>query len=430
MCYHQVMPGRVLPIAALLFFLFFAASGHTAGYTAGWVVDAANGKPIPGAYVSGGGEMVLTDQKGAFLMTTQVTGLSVRAYGYLRAERSLPFGAPPTTIGLFPFTPKALYLTVYGIGSKVLRNAALKLIEETELNALVIDVKGDRGIIPYKSTIPLAAEIGAQKVITVRDLTGLVTSLKAKGIYAIARIVVFKDNPLAASKTALAIKTAGGAVWRDRENLAWVDPARAEAWDYNIAIAEEAARAGFDEIQFDYVRFPDARGLQFSVANTEENRTKAITGFLAEARRRLQRYNVFLAADVFGYVCWNLNDTLIGQKLEDLPPVLDYLCPMLYPSGFQYGIPGYRNPVAHPSEIISLSLRRAAERTRLQPVRFRPWLQAFRDYAFDRRHFTGAEIRSQIDAAERFGSDGWMLWNPHNVYSSDGLKPRKKEMQR
>ena len=155
--------------------------------------------------------------------------------------------------------------------------------------------------------------------------------------------------------------------------------------------------------------------------NTEENRVKAISGFLMEAKKRLKPYNVFLSADIFGYVCWNLNDTLIGQKLEELIVHLDYLSPMLYPSGFQYGIPGYRVPVANPYEIVYLSLKRAQERSHLSSVRFRPWLQAFRDYAFDRRFFNGIEIRSQIKAADQFGSHGWMLWNPCNVYSRYGL---------
>jgi hypothetical protein len=154
---------------------------------------------------------------------------------------------------------------------------------------------------------------------------------------------------------------------------------------------------------------------------TEENRVKAISGFLMEAKKRLKPYNVFLAADIFGYVCWNLNDTLIGQKLEELISHLDYLSPMLYPSGFQYGIPGYRIPVANPYEIVYLSLKRARERSNLSSVRFRPWLQAFRDYAFDKRIFNGTEIRSQINAAETFGSHGWMLWNPCNIYYRHGL---------
>jgi len=147
----------------------------------------------------------------------------------------------------------------------------------------------------------------------------------------------------------------------------------------------------------------------------------AIAGFLAEARKRLIPYNVFLAADIFGYICWNRDDTGIGQRLEELAPHVDYLSPMLYPSGFQFGIPGYRNPVAHVDKIVALSLHQAARRTGLPPVRFRPWLQAFKDYAFDRRHFTASEIRAQIEAAEHFGAGGWMLWNPRNVYSGEGL---------
>jgi hypothetical protein len=233
---------------------------------------------------------------------------------------------------------------------------------------------------------------------------------------------VFKDLPLALARPDLAVKTRAGAVWRDRENLAWTDPFRREVWEYDIDIAVEAARNGFDEIQFDYVRFPDAPDLVYSQPNTQQSRISAIGGFLAEARRRLGPYNVFLSADVFGYVCWNSNDTMIGQRLEDLVPLLDYVSPMLYPSSFQFGIPGYRFSVAYPYEIVSLSLERARQRTGLPPTRFRPWLQAFRDYAFDRRAFGGSEIRAQIAAAERFGSDGWMLWNPRNEYSGEGLE--------
>jgi hypothetical protein len=333
-----------------------------------------------------------------------------------------PLNSSPQEIKLGPFNPKALYLSFYGIGDRTLRGSALRLIEETELNALVIDVKGDRGMIPYKSSIPLASEVGAQKIITVRDMSGLMKSLKEKGIYTIARIVVFKDDPLASKMPDLAIRTQSGQAWHDRENLAWVDPFKKEVWDYNINIAIEAAQYGFDEVQFDYVRFPDASALQFSMPCTEENRVKAISGFLKEAKERLMPYNVFVSADIFGYVCWNLNDTEIGQRLEDLVSHVDYLCPMLYPSGFQYGIPGYRIPVAHPQEIVYLTLKRAQERTRLSSIRFRPWLQAFRDYAFDRRYFRGKEIQDQINAAKDFGSQGWMLWNPQNNYFEDGLK--------
>lgn len=141
-----------------------------------------------------------------------------------------------------------------------------------------------------------------------------------------------------------------------------------------------------------------------------------------EAKKKLIPYNVFLAADIFGYVGWNLNDTQIGQKFEALAPHLDYISPMLYPSGFQFGIPGCRNPVENPYGIVYRTLKRAQERTDFPPIRFRPWLQAFKDYAFDRRNFAGKEIKVQINAAEEFGSNGWMLWNPRNSYDGDGLR--------
>jgi hypothetical protein len=256
-------------------------------------------------------------------------------------------------------------------------------------------------------------------------MPGLIKSLKERGIYTIARIVVFKDHPLATSRPEWAVKTEGGEIWKDRENLAWVDPFRKEVWEYNIQVAVEAAQQGFDEIQFDYVRFPDSSSPRFSRPSTEESRVKAVSGFLQEAYNSLLPYNVFVAADIFGYVCWNYNDTNIGQKLEALVPSVDYLSPMLYPSGYQFGIPGYRNPVANPHEIVYLSLKKAQERTNIPSIRFRPWLQSFRDYAFDRRFFNGKEIREQISAADKFGSQGWMLWNPGNVYSSEALKIEK-----
>ncbi len=391
----------------------------------GRVTDAQNGRGIPDALVTAGQNVVRTDARGEFRIDAAGPILAARAPGYRRSEQAVtPELSGPLEIRLAPFRPKALYLSFYGIGDRALRQAAFDLLERTELNALVIDVKGDSGMIPYKSAVALAGDVGAQRLTTVRDIRALVESLRRKGIYLIARIVVFKDDPLAVARPELAVKIAGGTIWRDRERLAWVDPFRQEVWNYNLDIASEAAAIGFDEIQFDYLRFPDADGVIYSQASTEPNRVGAISGFLSAARKRLAPYNVFVAADIFGYVCWNLNDTYIGQRLDALAPHLDYLSPMLYPSGFQYGIPGFRDPVAHVQEIVALSLKRAAERSGLQPLRFRPWLQAFRDYAFDRRQFAQTEIRQQILAAEAFGSDGWMLWNPHNNYSSAGLLDR------
>jgi hypothetical protein len=400
--------------------LIFPAAGWTEGLSGVKVVDQNTGQTVEGATVVLDGKVLAADDQGLFPISKGGGKLGVKAPGYNRVEQALadPLPEGPIEVQLAPLTPKALYLSFYGVGSKVLRGPALKLIEDTELNALVIDVKGDRGMIPYRSSVALAAEVGGQRIITVRDADGLFKSFKEKGIYMIARIVVFKDDLLAAARPDLAVKTPAGEVWRDREHLAWVDPFRKEVWDYNIQIAEEAAKLGFDEIQFDYVRFPDSHSPRFSQPSTEEGRVKAIAGFLQEAKTRLTPYNVFLSADIFGYVCWNLNDTDIGQKLEPIAAAVDYLSPMLYPSGFQFGIPGFRNPVQNPYEIVYLTLKKAQERTKISPLRFRPWLQAFKDYAFDRRQFNGKGLRDQISACEKFGSQGWMLWNPVNQYTA------------
>lgn len=422
------MGKRGRKVLLLVFALcFLPAAGLAADYPGLKIVDYQTGQPVLGAKVTLNHEVLLSDSQNLFPLAKTGGKVRVRAHGYQRIEQALPDSFPPgpQTIRLMSLNPKALYLSFYGVGEKALREPALKLIDETELNSLVIDVKGDRGWIPYKSAIPLAAEVGATRITTVRDMPGLIKSFKERGIYTIARIVVFKDHPLATARPDWAVKGPGGEVWKDRENLAWVDPFRKEVWEYNVQIAVEAAQQGFDEIQFDYLRFPDSSSPRFSQASTEESRVKAVSGFLQQAYQRLLPYNVFVAADIFGYVCWNLNDTNIGQKLESLVTPVDYLCPMLYPSGYQFGIPGYRNPVANPHEIVYQSLKKAQERTSHPSIRFRPWLQAFRDYAFDRRAFNGREIRTQIDAAEKFGSQGWMLWNPGNVYSAEALKKEK-----
>lgn len=413
---------RFISVLLILWAALIPVSADATTY-GGTVIDAATRKPIEGAFVTFGNTVVRTDQNGKFQIDGSSDTLGIRAYGHSRREVVASTLTNEVPILLDTFIPKALYLSFYGIGDKQLRESALNLIKNTELNALVIDIKGDRGNVSFKSSTPLAAEVGAQKIITIKDINSLVSDLHAKGIYAIARIVVFKDDPLASAKPDLAVKTAGGAIWKDSEGLAWPNPFSKTVWDYNINLAVEAARAGFDEIQFDYVRFPDAPGLAYPMPNTEENRVGAISGFFAEARKRLIPYNVFLAADIFGYVPWNADDTHIGQKLENLTEVLDYISLMLYPSGFKFGIPGYVNPVQHPREIVYLSLEKAKKRTGLPAMRFRPWLQAFRDYAFDRRPFQDEQIRAQIDAADNFGSDGWMLWNPHNIYG-DGLRPK------
>lgn len=423
MTYRNVLRDSTLIVGLLITTL---VASPPAAAIAGVVIDESTLNPVPGAIVTSAAGVTRADEYGRFEVNQSVPTIAARAPGYLRAQSGVAAGQL-ITMALTPFRPKAVYLSVFGITSTTLRDEATGLTQTTAINALVIDVKGDRGLTPYASTARDAIGATAQlkeHAPLMQDFPALLAELHRQRLYLIARIVVFKDDPLADAHPDWSVHDASGKPWRDRENLQWMDPFSHEVWQHNLAVAEEAARMGFDEIQFDYVRFPDADGLRFALPNTRGNRTAAIVGFLQAARTRLAPYNVFVAADIFGYVCWNLDDTAIGQQIDMLGAPLDYISPMLYPSGFTWGLPGCANPVADPGEIVRRSLAEAVQRTKLPSVRFRPWLQAFRDYAFDHRPFDAAAIRAQVDAADAAGTDGWMLWNPRNHYEPGDLPHR------
>jgi len=397
----------------------------------GQVLDADTGLPIRGTSIWSGTTEVVTDADGRFALepkADQPATAIVKTPGYER--RRVLLETPDVTIKLKPHAVRAAYLTYYGVGERSIRDRVLQMVGRTELNAVVIDVKGDRGLIPYRTEVQAAIDAGAQGPVIIKDFDGLMAGLRAQGIYTIARIVVFKDTVLANHRRDLAIiDTRTGRPWMDNEKLAWVDPFREDVWDYVIAIAKEAARKGFDEIQFDYVRFPTDGKLgaaRYSKPNNATTRLPTIAAFLAKARRELGPTGVFVAADLFGYTAFNPNDTDIGQRIEELAPSLDYICPMVYPSGYHLGIPGYRNPVMHPYEIVKESVRLIRQRSQHARVEVRPWLQDFRDYAFDRRIFGVKEIRAQIKGAADAGASGWMLWNPKNDYTGDALRPKTK----
>ncbi|MBI4636779.1 MAG: carboxypeptidase regulatory-like domain-containing protein [Candidatus Rokubacteria bacterium] len=404
-----------------------AGSGETwPADVRGRVVDADR-KPLAGASVVANGAEVTTSEDGTFVLDEvgPRMPLLVKMPGYAKVTVEPTRG--DLEVILSPHVVKAAYLTYYGVTDRAIRGRVLDAVDRTELNAVVIDVKGDRGWILYRTEVPLAVEAGAQGPAVLRDVEGLLAGLKARGIYTIARIVVFKDNVLASHRPDWAVRDARtGQPWIDNERLAWVDPFREEVWDYNIGLAREAVRKGFDEVQFDYVRFPtDGRlgAAQYAKPNNRETRLPAIAGFLARARRELGPMGAFVAADVFGYTAFNENDTDIGQRIEQLVPHLDYICPMVYPSGYHRGIPGYRNPVEHPYQVVRESVRLIRKRSGAAQVRVRPWIQDFRDYAFDRRVFAEAEIRAQIRGADDAGGAGWMLWNPRNEYTVTALRP-------
>jgi hypothetical protein len=289
----------------------------------------------------------------------------------------------------------------------------MSLMKNTELNAMVIDVKDDDGRVSS-------------------GLKPYIDEMHAKGLYMIARIVTFKDNiaPRKYPELAIIDKTTGKP-WQDHKNITYLDPYNEKAHQYVLNIAKQAVEYGFDEIEFDYVRFPtdgNRNNAKWPTEFTPDSRTKAISGFLKEARKTLGAMGAFVAADVFGDTAYVKTDSGIGQRIEDITPYLDYVCPMVYPSGFGKGTAGVGIPVDHPKEIIEDSVRRYRLRADQDTV-IRPWLQSFRDYAYNHREYGAAEIRAQIDGSDNKGGVGYLLWNAANRYSDAGLKKKSQRNQ-
>jgi nucleoid-associated protein YgaU/peptidoglycan/xylan/chitin deacetylase (PgdA/CDA1 family) len=353
---------------------------------------------------------------------------------------------------------KAVYVTYWAARHAGLRSHAFQLLEETELNAVVIDIKGEDGLLYNTFTRPTITDAETAEVLAtaesadhesvdlswgesvtvpsdyneIRDFETMMAWLRARGYYIIARIVVFKDNRLVAERPDLAVKDGRtGQPWRDYNEIGWADPFLPEVWEYNAAIAAAAAQQGFNEIQYDYVRFPTdgpTEYAQYAQENTPENRQSALNELLILTRQKLRESSARLAVDFFGYTCWRNYDTGIGQVIESVAPHIDVLCPMLYPSTFGAGLPGfpqYRNAIAFPYEVVNLSTVRAVERLKkVNPEAVvRPWIQDFPDYRFDKRTYTPEEIQEEMRGAIEGGSEGWMLWDPRVKYTRDALGP-------
>lgn len=407
----------------------------------GRVLDAASRKPVPGASVTANGVTTTADGEGRFVLRDlpENVTLRARAPGYDPAKAEVA-GATSLDLTLQPFVVRAAYLTYYGVADAGLRTNVVRLIEQTELNAVVIDIKGDFGRLAYKSEVPLARAIGADREPTIGDVQALLRDLKARGIYTIARFVVFKDDVLgrngAKAGLDVAVRNAStGGPWIDGEDLVWVDPFRQEVWQYNVDLAVEAAKKGFDEIQFDYIRFPTdpspgstVNAAVFSKPSTEANRVAAIEGFLAKAREALQPFGTSISADVFGYTCWRDDDMGIGQKIEVVAKYVDFLAPMVYPSTYSDGLPmtpEFRDAPAYPYEIVYYSVKKAVGRLRGMAVKVRPWLQYFDDYPWaSGRRYEAQQVEAQIRAGTDAGGLGYMLWDPTNRFARGGLAPQ------
>ncbi len=399
--------------------LLLAALIMSRGLFAQDSVDTATAPaPLP-ALPAGAAATASVDQVKVLLRPTEIR--------YVQQESVL---LPPTA------SIKALYVNAWAFGSQKLWQL-VRLADETEINAFVIDVKDDTGCLLYPSAVKTAEQIGANKCVRAKDAKARLDTLAAHGIYPIARIVVAKDPLLAERKAAWSVKdrTTGG-LWRDRINIAWVDAFNDSVWIYSAQLAQEAAQMGFQEVQFDYVRFPDEPRERMATAifpahRAGQTQRAAVREHVALLKDRLRPFGVPVTFDIFGLTASvTTGDLGIGQVWEDFVSVADVVLPMVYPSHYYRGAFGYAWPNGQPYHIVRSALMDALKRSEPLPgsAEIRPFLQAF---TLGRRlpRYTPFEIREQIRAVEDLGITSWVLWNPRSVYqrgslrSKDGVEP-------
>lgn len=373
---------------------------------------------------------------------------------------------------------KGIYVTGAMAGTSNMDNL-IDLVDRTELNTMVIDVKNDEGRVVYDMDSAFVREIGAVKEY-VSDMPGLIRKCKEHGIYLIARIVAFKDPFLAENRQDLALTDKNGNIFRDKSGLAWVNPYKREVWDYLLEIARQAASVGFDEIQFDYIRFSTDAGMSkvdFGEDALEQDKEDVITEFTIYAAQELHDMGVPLSADVYGVIIDSkLDASIVGQNYYEMAKHLDYISPMVYPSHYGPGNLGLAVPDAQPYETIFRSMKtsrkvlagmgREAEDMQVsgndvsgnsisgnsisensasgksmdaadpkelvpnQEIRadVRPWLQDFTaTWVKGHIRYGPEEIRAQIQAVYDAGYEEWILWNASNRYTEGGLLPEEMD---
>jgi hypothetical protein len=313
---------------------------------------------------------------------------------------------------------RALYVNRSNAQSAKRMKRLIEIADQTEINALVIDMKDEFGL-NYRPSNPSFAR-NAGNAGTVRNLPALLDTLRAHKILPIARLVVFKDSVTARVHPEWTIRKQDGSVWRDKKGLAWVNPYHHELWDYNIGVAEELAKMGFGEIQFDYIRFPEPyKSLppQVFPDNKGVPKPDVLAAYLKEANARLDKLGARTTADIFGLVTTVGGPLEIGQWWEKISPNVDVVLPMVYPSHYPHGDLGLAIPNAEPYKVLKISLTSARKRdaklgiTKAEHVR--PWLQAF---TLGKPRYGPAEIEAQKQGAYDAGYDGWVLWSPGSKY--------------
>ena len=348
-----------------------------------------------------------------------------------------------------PEKVRAVYITSWVAGTPSMREPIIELVNETELNSVVIDIKDDTGRVSFATDDPTITEVGSVDN-RIKDLRAWLKELHTQDIYVIGRIASFQDPYITGVWKDHAVKTKqNGPIWKNRKGTTWIDPGSKKAWEYLAAIGKASYDAGFDEIQYDYIRFPsdgDTRNTYYPVSN---GRTKqvVIEEFFRFIHDEFADHPATLSADLFGMTTTNTDDLQIGQVLERALPYFDYISPMVYPSHYPPGFHGMSKPAEHPYRVIKYAMDRAVARTvatstpvqhisgeRLNPAatstppiyskevydkdKIRPWLQ---DFSLQ-TEYDASMVRDQIRATYDAGLDSWMLWDARNTYTREALK--------
>lgn len=396
-------------------------------------VSDASGAPVAGVRVfvpDGDGPMAVTDARGAYRLpgVPDGTTLVFKMPGYRLTEVPAE-GSLDIDVSLQPFSARALYAPAAVFETPGRLEAMLDLIDRTEVNAMVIDVKETDGRLYYATDLPEAAAVGAIRDAPIFDLDQLLLMLHQRGIYAIARMVVMKDNTLAVARPDMAVRNvATGEAWRDNIGGAWLDPAAPGVAEYAAAIAGDLADRGFDEVQLDYIRFYSDGPYDLAetnLPNTQSFRLPAIGRVLRVVSAELERKRAFLAADVFPIAFIVPDDQGIGQRPEVIMPYVDYFSPMVYPSHYGPGVFGFPVPNQHPYEVIDETLKRMNVQAEGLPMVIRPWIQDFGYGPFP--PYTADQVRAEFAAAADNGAQGWMIWNARAVFTEAALGPPRED---
>jgi hypothetical protein len=322
-----------------------------------------------------------------------------------------------------PTPVKALYLTSWAAGTHSFRTHIIDIADKTEINAVVIDVKDYTGKISYKVDTPELVKINSSEN-RIPDIVAFIDTLHKKGIYVIARIAVFQDPYYIKVRPDLAVKTNTDKTkaWKDRKGISWLDAGSEDVWKYVQMIAEESYKKGFDEINFDYIRFPSDGNMKDIYYPMSEGKKKSevMNSFFVYIGKALRDQGIPTSADLFGMTTTNKDDLNIGQLLEDALANFDFVAPMVYPSHYPPTWNGFKNPADHPYDVVNISMKKAVARAEAMPVtrlKLRPWLQDFDLGA----KYTKEMVRAQMTATYDVGLDSWMLWDAANKYTPEAL---------